>query len=121
MLVAQQTQEFLNSEFISKVKFLQHTSLLPFQKVSLVIDLCFDLFFGCATPANFVPSSATVSSWNVYFGEVDKIYLRTKFEDSLYEGHIWADDSNKGGSDRHVVGMEQPSREARGIHTWVIH
>ena len=76
--------------------------------MSLVIDLCFDLFFGCAPPANFVPSPATVSSWNVCLGKVDKIRLRTTFKDSPYEAHIWADDCNKVGSDRHVV----------GIHTW---
>ena len=34
--------------------------------------------------------------------------MRESFKDSPYEAHIWADDSNKGGSDRHVV----------GIHTW---
>ena len=93
---------------ISKVRFLQHTCLLSFQKVSHVIDLCFHLFFGCAPPANFVPSPATVSSWNICLGEVDKIHLRTKFKDSSYEAHIWADDPNKGSCDRHVV----------GIHTW---
>ena len=34
--------------------------------------------------------------------------MRESFNDSPYEAHVWADDSNKGGSDRHVV----------GIHTW---
>lgn len=96
------------SQFISKIRFLQHTCLLSFQKASLVIELCFDLFFDCPPPANFVPSPATLSSWNIYLGEVDKMHLRTKFKDSPYESHIWADDSNKGGCDRHVV----------GVHTW---
>ena len=36
------------------------------------------------------------------------LFLRESFKDSPYEAHIWADDSTKGGSDRHVV----------GIHTW---
>ena len=96
------------SEFISKIRFMQHTCLLSFQKASLIIDLCFDLFFGCAPPPKFVPSPATIASWNLYLGEVDKIHLRESFKDSPYEAHIWADDSTKGGSDRHVV----------GIHTW---
>ena len=33
--------------------------------------------------------------------------LRTKFRDSPYEAYTWADDSNKGGSDRHVVGIHR--------------
>ena len=96
------------AEFIAKIRFLQHTCLLSFQKTSLVIELCFNLFFGRSPPAYFVPSPATLSAWNIHLGEVDKIHLRSKFKDSSFEAHIWADDSNKGGSDRHVM----------GIHTW---
>ena len=60
------------------------------------------------TTNKFDPSSLTIASWNLYLGEFDKIHLRESFKASRYETHIWADDSNKGGSDRHVV----------GIHTW---
>ena len=96
------------TEFMAKVKFLQHTCLLSFQKASMAIDLCFNLFFSKPPPARFVPSPATLSSWNVILGEVDKINLRKKFVDGPYDFHIWADDSNKAGNDRHFV----------GIHTW---
>ena len=93
---------------------------MSFQKVSLVIDLCFDLSFGCAPPANFVPSPATVSSWNVCLGEVNKIHLRTKFKDSPCEAHIWADDSNKGGSDRHVVGIHIWNKQAEKPEGYIL-
>ena len=99
------------SEFISKIRFMQHTCLLSFQKASLIIYLCFDLFFGCGPPPKFVPSPATIASWNLYLGEVDKIHLRESFKDSPYEAHIWADDSTKGGSDRHVVGIHNMEQE----------
>ena len=67
-------------------------------------DLCFNLFFSKPLPARFVPSPATLFSWNAILGEVHKINLRKKFVDSPYDFHIWADDSNKAGNDRHVVG-----------------
>ena len=33
------------TEFMAKVRFLQHTCLLSFQKASMVIDLCFNVLF----------------------------------------------------------------------------
>ena len=90
------------TEFMAKVRFLQHTCLLSFQKASMAIDLCFNLFFSKLHPARFVPSPATLSSWNVILGEVDKINLRKKIVGSPYDFHIWADNSNKAGNDRHV-------------------
>ena len=38
--------------------------------------------------------------------------MRTKFKDSPYEAHIWADDSNKGGNDRHLVGIQTWNNQA---------
>ena len=87
------------TEFMAEVRFLQHTCLLSFQKASMAIDLCFNLFFSKPPPARFVPSPATLSSWNAILGEVDKINLRKKFVDSPYDFHIWTDDSNKAGND----------------------
>ena len=74
----------------------------------MAIDLLFDVFFGVLSPVNFVSSPATLPSWNTILAEVDKINSRKRFSDNPYEFHIWADDSNKGGSDRHVV----------GVHNW---
>ena len=93
------------AEFIAKLMFFQHTCLLSFQKASLAIDLCFNLFVGVPPPDRFVPSPATLSTWSIVLGEADKINLRRKFNQSQFEFHIWADDSNKGNTDRHVVGI----------------
>ena len=51
------------SEFMSKIRFMQHTCLLSFQKASFIIDLCFDIFFGCAPAPKFAPSPATITPW----------------------------------------------------------
>ena len=93
---------------MAKARFMQHTCMLSFQKASMAIDLCFNLFFGCNPPTQFVPSPSTLAIWNNILGEVDKINLRTRFAASRYDFHLWADDSNKGGNERHVV----------GVHTW---
>ncbi|KAL9964792.1 hypothetical protein ACROYT_G028477 [Oculina patagonica] len=37
-----------------------------------------------------------------------KLTLRKKFARSEYDFHVWSDDSNKGGEERHIV----------GVHTW---
>ena len=44
-------------EFLAKVRFLQHTCILSFQKTCLALELCFDLFFGCNPPPDFIPIS----------------------------------------------------------------
>ena len=95
-------------EFMAKVRFLQHTCMLSFQKTSLALELCFDLFFGCNPPPDFIPSPSTLSIWNNILGEADRINLRNRFSASKSDFHLWADDSNKGGNDRHAV----------GVHTW---
>ena len=59
-------------------------------------------------PVQYVPSPSTLSAWNIILAERDKINLRHHFQNTRYECHIWADDPNKGNTDRHVV----------GIHTW---
>ena len=74
----------------------------------MAINLCFNLFFGVPSPDRFVPSQVTLSTWNIGLGDVCNINLRQKFNQNQYEFHIWIDDSNKGNTDQHVV----------GIHTW---
>ena len=51
------------AEFMSKLRFFQHTCLLSFQKASLAINLCFSLFFGIPPPDRFVPSQVTLGTW----------------------------------------------------------
>ena len=74
----------------------------------MAINLCFNLFFGIPPPDRFVPSQVTLPTWNIVLGEADKIKLQRKFNQSQYEFHIRTDDSIKGNTDWHVV----------GIHTW---
>ena len=44
------------TEFKAKLRFFQYTCLLSFQKASLAINLCFNLFFSIPPPDRFVPS-----------------------------------------------------------------
>ena len=90
---------------MAEARFMQHTYLLSFQKMAT--DLCFNFrFFGCNPPTQFVPSPllVTLAKSNT-LGEVDKINLRTRFAASQYDFHLWADDSKKGGNERHAVGV----------------
>ena len=85
--------------------------MLSFQKASLATDHCFNFrFFGCNPPTQFVrsPVLATLAKKNT-LREVDKINVRTRFAASQYDFHLWADDSKKGGNERHAVGVP---------HTW---
>ena len=99
------------TQFMAEATFMQHSYMLSFQKISLATDHCFNFrFFGCNPPTQFVcsPLLATLAKKNT-LGEVDKINLRTCFAASQYDSHLWADDSKKGGNDRHAVGV---------LHTW---
>ena len=99
------------TQFMAEATFMQHTYMLSFQKTSPATDHCFNFrFFGCNPPTQFVrsPLSATLAKKNT-LGEVDKINLRTRFAASQYDSHLWADDSKKGGNERHAVGVP---------HTW---
>ena len=84
------------TEFMTKVQFLQHTCSLSYQKASLAINLCFNLFFGMDPPVKYVSSPSTLSAWNIILGECDKRNLRHHFQNTPYECHIWVDDSIKG-------------------------
>ena len=59
-----------------------------------------------------MPSPSTLSIWNNILGEADRINLRNRFSASKSDFHLWADDSNKGGNDRHVVGFHTWNNEA---------
>ena len=90
---------------MAEARFMQHTYMLSFQKASLATDLCFNFrFFGCNPPTQFVPFPLLVTlPKNNTLGEVDKINLRTRSAASQYDFHLWADDFNKGGNERHAV------------------
>ena len=95
---------------MAKVRFIQHTYMLSFQKASLAIDLCFNFrFFGCNPLTQFVPPLAK----NYTLGEADEINLRTCFAASQYSIDLWADDSKKGGNERHVVGVHTLNSESQ--------
>ena len=71
------------------------------------LHLIFSILFNCSPPTNVV-SPSTMADWNILLGEADKLILRKRFASSQYDFHVWSDDSNKGGEERHIV----------GVHTW---
>ena len=94
--------------FMACIRYLQHACLLSSQKTPIAFHLIFSILFNCSPPANLVVSPTTLSDWNVLLGEADKLILLKRFRNSKYDFHIWSDDSNKGGEERHIV----------GVHTW---
>ena len=68
------------------------------------LELCFNLFL--VAILHLTPS--TLSIWNNILGKADRINIGNRFSASKSDFHLWTDDSNKGGNDRHVV----------GVHTW---
>ena len=94
--------------FMACVRYMQHASLLSYQKTPVALHLIFNILFNCSPPTNFIVSPTTLSDWNVLLGEADKLILRKRFSNSKYDFHLWSDDSHKGGEERHIV----------GVHTW---
>ena len=94
--------------FMACVRYMQHASLLSYQKTPVALHLIFNILFNCSPPTNFIVSPTTLSDWNVLLGEADKLILRKRFSNSKYDFHLWSDDSHKGGEERHVV----------GVHNW---
>ena len=94
--------------FMACMRYLQHACLLSSQKTPIALHLIFSILFNCSPPANVVVSPSTLADWNILLGEADKIILRKRFASSRYDFHVWSDDSNKGGEERHIV----------GVHTW---
>ena len=94
--------QFTSANLVLKMHFLG-----AFPPAPLATDLCFNFrFFGYNPLTQFVPSPLLVTlAKNNTLGEVDKINLRTRFAASQYDFHLWADDSKKGGNERHVVGV----------------
>ena len=94
--------------FMACMRYLQHACLMSSQKTPIALHLIFNILFNCSRPMNVVVSPTTLADWNVLLGEADKLLLRKRFASSKYDFHVWSDDSNKGGEERHIV----------GVHTW---
>ncbi|XP_068721450.1 uncharacterized protein [Montipora capricornis] len=91
--------------FMACIRYLQHACLLSNQKAPIALHLIFSILFNCSPPKNLIVSPTTLSDWNVL---LDKLILCKRFANSKYDFHVWSDDSNKGGKERHIV----------GVHTW---
>ena len=91
--------------FMACMRYLQHACLLSSQKTPIALHLIFSISFNCSPPANVVVSPSTLADWNILLGEADKLILRKKLASSRYDFHVWSDDSNKGGEERHIVGV----------------
>ena len=94
--------------FMACMRYMQHACLLSSQKTPVALHLIFNILFNCSPPTNLVVSPTTLADWNVLLGEADKLILCKRFANSKYDFHVWSDDSNKGGEERHIV----------GVHTW---
>ena len=94
--------------FMACIRYLQDVCLLSSRKTPIAFHLIFSILFNCSPPASLVVSQTTLSDWNVLLGEADKLIVLKRFRNSKYDFHIWSDDSNKGGEERHIV----------GVHTW---
>ena len=62
--------------FMASVRYMQHASLLSYQKTPVAFHLIFNILFDFSPPTNFVVSPTTISDWNVLLGEADKLILR---------------------------------------------
>ena len=72
------------------------------QKTPIALHLIFSILFNCSPTANVGVSSSTLADWNILLGEAGKLIFRKRFASSQYDFHIWSDDSNKGGKERHI-------------------
>ena len=90
------------------------------QKTPIALHLIFNILFNCSPPMNVVVSPTTLADWNVLLGEADKLILRKRFASSKYDFHVWSDDSNKGGEERHIVGVHTCCPEINKPRAYVL-
>ncbi|XP_065178845.1 uncharacterized protein LOC135809422 [Sycon ciliatum] len=96
--------------FMAQMRFLKIACILSNQKAALAIHLSHHVLTGQA-PCSHLGTTCSPSSlakWNLLLGEVDKAILRDTLSSTPYDIAVFADDSNKKGEDRHMV----------GVHTW---
>ena len=68
----------------------------------------------------FFISPATVSSLNILLGEVDKAMLREELRTTLNSIHVFTDDTNKTGEDRHMVRIYASSEKKQKSITYAL-
>eukprot|EP00117_Sycon_ciliatum_P005381 scpid48283/ scgid9350/ len=97
-------------DFMAQARFMKMACLLSNQKMAQALSLSHVLLTGKEPTANLGTSvsPSTIADWNVLLAEVDKALLQEKLASNVYDTHVFADDSNKRGEERHMV----------GIHTW---
>lgn len=59
--------------FMACVRYMQHASLLSYQKTPVALHLIFNILFDCSPPTKFIVSPTTLSDWNVLLGEANKL------------------------------------------------
>ena len=96
--------------YMAGVRYIKHACNMSNQRTSLALDLIHQLLTHEAPHPDLHTevSPSTLSEWNVILGEVDNMQLREKLESTLYDTYVFADDSNKGHEERHIM----------GVHTW---
>ena len=96
--------------FMASTRFLKHACILSNQKASLAMELAYTILtreapskeLGCEV------SPTSLSRWNILLGEVDRINLADVLSSASSDICLFADDSNKGHDERHIV----------GVHVW---
>eukprot|EP00117_Sycon_ciliatum_P032485 scpid45126/ scgid25179/ len=109
-------------QFMAGVRFLRASCLLSNQKASLALHLAHQIFTG-EDPTKELGTSVSpsaITKWNVLLGEVDKQLLREVLTTTTSDIHVFADDSNKRGEDRHMVGVHTWSEEKQQPVTYVL-
>lgn len=107
---------------MAELRFFRHSCLLSNQKAALAIHLSHHILTGepPSTHLGTSVSPSTISEWNVLLGEVDKAVLREKLSAVSDGVYVFADDSNKRGEDRHMVGLHVWSEEENAPTTFVL-
>eukprot|EP00117_Sycon_ciliatum_P044581 scpid18064/ scgid32145/ len=111
-----QGQKGHSARFMAEVRYLKIACMLSNQKAAVALHLCHHILTG-EPPCNNLGtavSPATLSEWNVLLGEVDKAVLRKQLSTTEFDIAVFADDSNKRGEDRHMLGVHIWSAERGG-------
>eukprot|EP00117_Sycon_ciliatum_P018933 scpid75139/ scgid17326/ len=95
--------------FMAGVRFIKHACILSNQKASLALDLFGNLLIKTNSgDMGWEVSPTTLSRWNVVLGEVDRLNLSHVLATVDSDVCLFADDSNKGHDERHIM----------GVHVW---
>ena len=108
--------------FMAGLRFIKHACLLSNQKTSLALDLMYQVLTHEApsSESGCEVSPTTLSRWNVLLGEVDRLNLRKELESTTSDICLFADDSNKGHEERHIMGVHLWSNKLEGPVGYVL-